>query len=138
MPEQIETFHPIRGQEIQEAKPPRIGATLAFRNCESRTYYWDIPGLNMPNLYAVALIDGHFPWRKIEPSSDHIVACLEYTTWTHGEGWGWTHLEPDTKYTIGYDLMGMGVEPDQWVYLVIGEQEEVQSPICIKVFKSED
>lgn len=105
---------------------PRIGATLAFRNLESRTYTIDLPE-TAPNLYAVALVDARFPWKQIAPSSPYVVACLEYTTWTKGEGWGWTHLDPDTKYAIGHDLTEMEAEIGQWYYLVIGTQEAVST-----------
>jgi len=99
------------------------GATLAFRNHEKRTYYHEIPENypDLPSLYAVAMIDGHFPWHKVEPSGDYIIACLEYTTWKDGEGWGWIHLEPDTKIDIGIDLTEWEAVPDQWYYMVVGE-----------------
>jgi hypothetical protein len=116
---------------VLQGEGPPIGATLAFRNGESRRYTSELPE-SAPNLYAVALIGAHLPWETIQPSSLCIVACAEYTTWKDGEGWGWTHLDPDTKYAIGHDLEEMGARPDQWYYLVLGEAVAV-TPTCTPV-----
>jgi hypothetical protein len=73
------------------------------------------------DLYAVALVDMHFPWKRVEPSSPYAVVCMHYSVWGSGEGWGWTHIEPDTKEDIGRDLTEMSAEPGQWYYMILGE-----------------
>jgi hypothetical protein len=108
------------------------GATLSFRADEIRTYYYVEPK-DSPNLYAVTFLSAP-TWPEGTVSSrckSLAIGCIQFAHWKDeaNPSWGWVHLDPDAKAIIGEDLESFEFGPDQWIYMVIENDEQDNPPV---------
>lgn len=108
----------------------RVGATLAIRSREDRTYSISV-GRKVPNLYRVAAIAVPDLPDLNEKSLPFVVCCLQYARWDHSAkpSWGWVHLDYDTKQLIAEDLAALNVGINEWRYMVIG----IPDPVSLEI-----
>jgi hypothetical protein len=105
-------------------------ATLALRPGEPIAIFADPPPqVKRPDVFAVCVLEPpEFPGdreKKFRADSPRVVAAI--TWYPHLEGWGFIHLEGDTKRVIG-DLLfdKMHAETDRWYWLVLGGADTVR------------
>jgi hypothetical protein len=101
------------------------GATLCLRPQEAIAIFPDPPAqVKRPNVFAVCAVEPpEFPGkRELNYRADPPRAIIAITYYPNLDGWGFIHLEPDTKRVIG-DLMfdKLHCENDRWYWLVLGE-----------------
>lgn len=95
-------------------------AILALRTGEYRQYGKQ-PPTGACRSYLVALIaTPPLPGDALEGSDPLAVICAE----RRGDRWGWVHLSPDAKATIGEDLTNHDAAVGEWYYLAITQQWE--------------
>ena len=88
-----------------------MGLTLAFRPDETVAFYSSVPRSPRGNVFAVAMIDFHLP--NHAPGA----AVVASAYFPKVGGWGWIHIDADTKERIG-DLLAKHEAPaGRWYYI---------------------